>query len=112
MSWYWWVLVWVLVLIVTFAVLLLIGRSLYRKASALFRELSQASERLAAVSATLQELAERPSEPAVFTTASQLRQEQILGARHREGRRSSPAQIGQKPQPRRRSTQPPGQRVR
>jgi hypothetical protein len=95
-------------------VLALIGRSLFRKAKALLVETSTAADRLGAVSQelqALQELAERDRDPAVFTPASQLRQEQILNARRRDGKHSA-GQSGQKPQPGRRSTQPPGQRVR
>jgi hypothetical protein len=77
-AWYWWVLIWAFVLLATLGVLVLLGLSLYRKAKDLGRELIQASDRLSAVSEGLQELAERSGDPAVFTPASQLRQERFL----------------------------------
>jgi hypothetical protein len=86
-SWYWWVLLWVFVLLASLGVLTLIGLSLFRKAKALLGELGTATERLGAVSEGLQELAERRNtDPAVFTPATQLRQEQILSARRRAQR--------------------------
>jgi hypothetical protein len=110
-SWYWWVLVWAFVVILAIGVLALFGLSLYRKARALAREIGDAAERLGAVSEGLQELAERTSDPAVFTTASQLRQEQFLRGRGRDGKRSA-GQTGQIPQPGTRSTRSTGQSVR
>lgn len=111
MSWYLWVLVWAVVLLLALGVMIMLGLSLWRKAKALGRELAQASERLAVVTEQLQELSERSSEPAVFTPASQLRQEQILAARRRGSRRPG-EQIGQIPQPGTRSPRSPKQRVR
>ena len=121
MAWYWWVLVWLVVVMLAIGVLALIGLSLFRKAKALLVETGTAADRLAAVSQelqalqqdlqALQDLAERDRDPAVFTPASRLRQEQFLNARRRDGKHSV-GQSGQKPQPGRRSTQPPGQRVR
>jgi hypothetical protein len=89
-SWYWWVLIWAFVLLLTGGVLAMFGLSLFRKARDLLRELEQASQRLGAVTEGLQELAERQKkDPAVFTSATQLRQEQILLNRRR-GARTSP----------------------
>jgi len=120
-AWYWWVLIWLVVLLLSVGVLALIGLSLFRKAKELLAVTATAADRIAAVSQDLQalqqdlqamkEMAERDSDPAVFTSASRLRQEQILNARRRDGKHST-GQSGQKPQPGRRSTQPPGQRVR
>ena len=114
MSWYWWVLVWLVVVLLALGVLALLGLSLFRKARALLNEVTTAADRLGAVSDSLQELAERTSDPAVFTPASQLRQEQILAGRHRQGRRSASqvAQASQKPQPGVRSGTSQDQRVR
>ena len=81
MSWYWWVLLWAFVLILAFGVLARLGLSLFRKARDLARELSTATDRLAAVSEGLQELGERQRELAVFRSASELRQEQFLSGR-------------------------------
>jgi hypothetical protein len=108
-SWYWWVLIWAFVLLLALGVMFLLGLSLWRKTKALGRELAQASERLSAVSEQLQELSERGSEaPAVFTPASQLRQQRILGARGRDARQPG----GQSAQPGTRSPRSPNQRVR
>jgi hypothetical protein len=101
-------LLWLVVLTLAVGVLALVGLSLFRKAKALISEVTTAADRLAAVSDGLQELAERSSEPAVFTSASQLRQEQIRSARHRDSKR----QTGQKPQPGMRSARSQEQRVR
>lgn len=81
MAWYWWILLWLVVLLLTGGVLALLGLSLFRKAKALLVEVSTAADRLSAVSESLQELAEHQNDPAVFTTASQLRQEQFLNSR-------------------------------
>jgi hypothetical protein len=107
-SWYWWVLLWLAVLLVAAGVLALLGRSLFRQAKALVNEVALAADRLGTVSEGLQELAERSSDPAVFTPASQLRQEQILHGRHRDGNRRT----GQKPQTGARLARSQGQRVR
>jgi hypothetical protein len=88
-AWYWWVLLWVVVLLLALGVLTLFARSLWRKASELLKELAAASDQLQVVNEGLQQLAERTrSDPAVFTPAAQLRQEQILAGRAR-GRRPS-----------------------
>jgi hypothetical protein len=61
-----------------------LGRSVYRKAKLLFREVGEASERLAVVSEQLQELADRSREPepaAVFSDPSRLRQDRYLERR-------------------------------
>jgi hypothetical protein len=106
--WYLWVLLWAVLLILGLVVLARLGLSLWRKAVALAKELSTAADRFAAVSDGLQDLAEKTSEPAVFTPASQLRQERILSARRPDGGRSA----GQVPESGRPSTRPAKQRVR
>lgn len=111
MSWYWWILIWMVVLVLALGILALFGLSLFRKAKALIVEVSTAADRLGAVSAGLQEIAETQADPAVFTPAAQVRREQILNARH-PGSKHSPGQVGQKPQPGVRSAQSQGQRVR
>jgi hypothetical protein len=88
-SWYWWVALWAVLVILSACGLGLIGLSLWRKAKALAGEISTAANRLTAVSDGLQELAERTADPAVFTAPSQLRQERFLSARQRGSRRAS-----------------------
>ena len=85
MPWWLWVLVWLALLIAAGAVFAAIGRSLWRKASALLVELSTAAERLGAVSEGLQKISEATADPAVFSDPSKLRQERILAARGRPG---------------------------
>jgi hypothetical protein len=53
-----WVLLWVVLVLAAGVVLGLLGRGLWRKTKTLTAELTAASDRLAAVSATLAELAE------------------------------------------------------
>jgi hypothetical protein len=106
-----WVLLWVVVLFLAMGVLALFGLSLYRKAKALIIEVSTAADRLGAVSAGLQELADAQNDPAVFTPAAQVRREQILNKRRPGGKHSS-AQAGQKQQSGVRSARSQGQRVR
>ena len=90
MAWWWWVLIWVVLLGVSAGALFLLGRSLWRKLVALGRELATATERLSAVSAGLNELAERSSaESSVFTDPAQLRQERFLAGRRRDGKHSA-----------------------
>ena len=108
MSWYWWVLLWAVLLLLSAALMARLGLTLWRKASALAKELATAAERLAEVSANLQDLAETHTEPAVFTAASQLRQERYLEERRRGGKR--PASAASDPAPH--STRATGQRVR
>jgi flagellar biosynthesis/type III secretory pathway M-ring protein FliF/YscJ len=107
-AWYWWVLIWLVVLVVTGVVLGLMVRSLWRRGKELAREIDTATQRLGAISDGLQELAERHSDPAVFTPASQLRQERYLSGRHRDGRHSAV----QGSDPGRRSPRGSQQRVR
>jgi hypothetical protein len=106
--WYIWVLLWAVLVILGFIVLARLALSLWRKAVALGKELSMAADRFAAVSDGLQDLAEKTSEPAVFTAASQLRQERILDARRHDAGRS-PGQVVESGRP---STRPARQRVR
>jgi hypothetical protein len=58
-----WVLLWVVLLVGAALVLGLLGRSLWRKTKALTTEVTEASDRLAAVAASLSELADATSEP-------------------------------------------------
>jgi hypothetical protein len=88
-AWYWWVLLWAVLILGSAGVLALLGLSLWRRIKLLTRELATASERLSAVTEGLQEIAERTTEPAVFTPASQLRQERFLQGRRQDGRHSA-----------------------
>jgi hypothetical protein len=54
-----WVLLWIVLVLLAAAFFALLGRHLWRKAKALTHELSQASDRFAAVSASLSDLSER-----------------------------------------------------
>lgn len=107
MSWYWWVLVWIVLVVASAGFMAAVFRSLDRQAKALAVELSEASQRLAAVSEGLQVLSERAADPAVFTPATQLRQERFLAARRRDSRHSAVPGTD-----RRRSAKPTQQRVR
>lgn len=81
-----WVLIWTLLLLGTAAVFAVLGRSLYRKASALVLELGRAGDQLAAVAERLEQLEEPDpgsAEPAIFASPSQLRLERL---RPRRGR--------------------------
>ena len=75
MAWWWWVLIWVALVAAAVAVVALIGLSLWRKGIALVRELSDAAERFALISAELERLAPPAPAPAVFDDASRLRAE-------------------------------------
>jgi hypothetical protein len=108
-AWWWWVLLWIGLLAGAAGVFALIGRSLWRKAVALVRELGTAADRLGAVSAGLQQLAAtQTDEPAVFTSASQLRQDRILAGRRDDGRRTPGPDAGHPT----RGSQKPRQSVR
>jgi hypothetical protein len=82
-----WVLIWTLLLLGAAAVFAVLGRTLYRKASALVLELGRAGDQLAAVAERLEELEEpdpgTAAEPAIFASPSQLRLERL---RPRRGR--------------------------
>lgn len=79
MAWYGWVVLWVVLLLAAGLVLGMICRSLWRAAKRLLAELEAASERLERVSAGLRETESKESEaPAVFTSASRLRQDRYL----------------------------------
>jgi hypothetical protein len=82
-----WVLIWMLLLLGTAALFAVLGRSLYRKASALVLELGRAGDELAAVAERLEQLEEPDpgsAEPAIFARPSQLRLERLR--RPRRGR--------------------------
>ena len=59
MTWWAWLLVFVLLVVLAAVVLFLLVRSVWRKASALFTELAHSSDRIAELTAVL-ESAERP----------------------------------------------------
>ncbi|MFI7589104.1 hypothetical protein ACIB24_18735 [Spongisporangium articulatum] len=80
-----WVTVWLVLLAATAVLFFLIGRSLWRKATALLTALGEAGERLTLLNDQLQELAERQAEPAVFESPSKLRQERFLARRRSQG---------------------------
>jgi len=91
-----WTLLWIVLVLGALGVLFLLGRSLFRKAVALARELGDAGERLGAVSAELQALQGDPEpapEPAVFADPGRLRAERATARRHgARGARGGPAQ--------------------
>jgi hypothetical protein len=58
-----WVLLWIVLVLAAGAALGLIGRDVWRKAKALTAEMTTASDRLAAASASLTRLAERTEPP-------------------------------------------------
>lgn len=77
-----WIVGWLLLIAVGGLVLFLLGRSTYRRATLLFRELSVASERLTVVNERLQQLnrgAEAATVVAVFDSPSRLRQQRYRG---------------------------------
>ena len=76
-----WVALWLLLLVLAAVALFVLARSVWRKAALLLKELSRASDQLAQVNEQLQELAERASDPAVFQSPSELRQERFLSRR-------------------------------
>jgi hypothetical protein len=80
-AFWWWVLIWVVALAMSGCLFFVLGRSLWRKASVLFTEMSVAAERLSAVSEGLAKIAEQSAEPAVFADPSRLRQERFLAQR-------------------------------
>lgn len=57
-----WVVLWAVLLLSAGLVFFLLGRSLWRKAKALTRELGEASERLTAVLASINDLADHSSD--------------------------------------------------
>ncbi len=87
MTWWAWTLLWVVLVVGSLFFFFLIGRSLWRKASAFLVELGEASDRLSAVSAELGMLAGQPEpgspEPAVFADPLDLRQQRVLARRRR-----------------------------
>jgi hypothetical protein len=85
-AWWGWTILWVLLVLGSLGVLFLVGRSLWRKGTALFEELGTASERLAVVSEELETLAGRPAaepELAVFADPVGLRREHDRARRRR-----------------------------
>ena len=87
MTWWAWTLLWVVLVAGALLGLFLVGRSLWRKASALLTELGAAANRLSVVSAELSAMAAtaNPEEPAVFADPAELRRQRYLTGR-RPGR--------------------------
>lgn len=83
MTWWAWTLLWVVLVAGAAAVFFVLGRSLWRKASALVGELGAAADRLSVVSAELTAMAATaaPEQPAVFADPTTLRRERYLTAR-------------------------------
>lgn len=77
MSWWLWVLLWVLLVLLALGFFALLGLFLWRRVRLLTRELSTAAERLSAVTAELDRLQERsggePAPAAVFEDPATLR---------------------------------------
>jgi hypothetical protein len=85
-TWWGWVLVWLVLLVGAGAVFFLLGRSLWRQATALFAELEVANERVGAVMEQVDALggaAERHRELAVFEDPVALRRRREAEARRR-----------------------------
>jgi hypothetical protein len=82
-TWWAWTLLWVVLVTGAASVFFVLGRSLWRKASALIGELGAAAERLSVVSAELSAMAATasPEEPAVFADPTTLRRQRYLAAR-------------------------------
>jgi predicted PurR-regulated permease PerM len=75
MTWWAWALVFLMVAVVGAAVLLVLARSLWRKASALFAEIGTVSDRIGEITARLDEVQAPTTAPdlAVFSEPSELR---------------------------------------
>ena len=83
MTWWAWTLLWVVLVIGAGVVFFVLGRSLWRKASALLGELGEAADRLSVVSAELGAMAGTgaPEEPAIFADPTELRRQRFLARR-------------------------------
>jgi len=91
-SWWLWVLIWVLLVLCALLFLFLLVRQVWRKLRLLARELSTASERLAAVTDELQRLQDRSPDapqPAVFDSPTEHRTRRFTATRTKQ-RRSRP----------------------
>jgi predicted PurR-regulated permease PerM len=93
-SWWLWVLIWVLLVLFALFFLFLLLRQVWRKLRLLTRELSTASDRLAAVTEELQRLQDRSPEepkPAVFDSPTEHRARRFSATRtkQRQSRRRS-----------------------
>jgi hypothetical protein len=90
-TWWAWTLLWVVLVLGAGFVFFVLGRSLWRKASALLGELGEAADRLSVVSAELGAMASTaaPEEPAVFADPAELRRQRFLtrGGASGRGRR-------------------------
>jgi hypothetical protein len=89
-TWWAWTLLWVVLVVGAGVALFLVGRSLWRKASALLVELGEAAERMGAVSEQLELLSDKlsPAEPelAVFLDPVALRRDRDREVRRRVAR--------------------------
>jgi hypothetical protein len=88
-TWWAWTVLWILLVLGAGLVFFVLGRSLWRKASALLGELGAAADRLQVVSAELGAVAatSTPEEPAVFTDPSELRRQRFIARRGADRRR-------------------------
>lgn len=87
MSWWVWVLVWVVLVLGAGFVLFLLLRQVWRSLRSLGREMATASERLSAVTEELQRLQDRaptPPEPAVFDRPTEHRARRFAAARTKQ----------------------------
>lgn len=84
-----WVAVWTVLVLGAAGVLFVVGRSVFRQGMALVRELGEASEQLAAVTAQLEQLRPpaRTEDPAVFADPAELRRRRDREARERARQR-------------------------
>jgi predicted PurR-regulated permease PerM len=90
-SWWLWVLLWVVLVLGAIGFFFVLGRQLWRKLRLLFRELSTATDRLAAVTAELDRLQERtqtePEPAAVFQHPTDLRAKRFAARTKQRGSR-------------------------
>jgi len=91
-SWWEWVLIWILLVSGACAVMFVVLRQLWRKLSLLLRELGTAAERLSAISEELERLQDSlpttPDGAAVFDDPAALRRERFTArTKHRRSQR-------------------------
>jgi hypothetical protein len=88
-TWWAWTLLWVVLVVGALGVFFLVGRSLWRKGSALASELGAAADRLSAVADELGTLTEKSGPPdlAVFADPAELRRRRVLDRRRPSRRR-------------------------
>lgn len=89
MSWWEWVLIWIVLLVAALLFLFILLRHLWGKLKLLFAELSIASDRLAAVADELERLEQRqhtdPEPAAVFEDPSRLRAQRFAARTKQRG---------------------------